>query len=150
MTTARHDALPNPFGFDADSPEDQAILDDADTEYGLLVALIKARARLELTQRDIADRLGVSQSVISDMERGKTELKLTTALEYARAVQQELTIRLDNRDVRHALPARNNQRSTRGTTGGTVTKLANHRTWSWAPSHQLPTPHFGAPRLAAR
>lgn len=142
MSAAHYDTAADPFGLDDESPESLAIQADADTEYGLLVALIKARTRLKMTQRDVAEHLGVSQSVISDMERGATELKMTTALEYARAVDQELTIRLNNRDVRHALPTWRTAPAAGQPDNGKVIKLASHQRWHMNPSRSLQVPSF--------
>ncbi|MEX3600531.1 helix-turn-helix domain-containing protein [Kocuria carniphila] len=136
MTTDKYETYPDPFA-PTDEAADANLEADAETEYGLLMALVQARKTLKLHQDDIAEILGVSQSVVSDLERGKTELKVNTVLEYARAVGQELSIRLNNRDVRRALTSNTLHGALKGTIHAEVTPISAHSKWNHVQSQPL-------------
>ena len=65
------------------------------TRYGtedLLAAFRQARAASRLTQRQVAARAGVTQSHVSQIERGMLEPGLGTAVQVARAIDHELVL----------------------------------------------------------
>jgi predicted transcriptional regulator len=49
--------------------------------------LVGHRKRMLLTQKVVAERMGWSQSQVSDFERGKTDPLLSTVARYLRAVE---------------------------------------------------------------
>jgi DNA-binding XRE family transcriptional regulator len=51
-----------------------------------LLALVRARNAAELTQKDVADALHVSQSYIARVERGSKPMSLSLMLRYANVV----------------------------------------------------------------
>lgn len=68
-----------------------------------IAALVRARMQRKLTQHELAERMGVSQGVISRLESGTHSPKLETLEQAARAMDFRLDIRLvDNRRSRAA------------------------------------------------
>ena len=66
----------------------------ADDEFTLIEALIRARAAAELTQAELARRLGTTQSAIARLESGGVSPSFTTLRRYAEATGARLTISL--------------------------------------------------------
>ena len=66
----------------------------------LVKALARAREEHGLTQRMLGERLKVPQSHISKIERGKTDLRLSSLIEMARYLDLEVVL-----VPRQALPA---------------------------------------------
>lgn len=62
---------------------------NAPADFGL--AIQQARMELGLSQTDIADQIGVSQSAISEIESGKATIHLRRLLSLARITGVELT-----------------------------------------------------------
>jgi transcriptional regulator with XRE-family HTH domain len=58
----------------------------------ILHTLRAARERTGLTQRDLSSRIGVPQSHISKIESGGTDLRLSSLIELARALDYELVL----------------------------------------------------------
>jgi len=54
-------------------------------QMDLLEELYKARQDAGLTQAELADKMGVSQAAVAQIERGKRNLTLTTIEKYASA-----------------------------------------------------------------
>ena len=55
-------------------------------------ALQTERKRQGLTQRDFAERTGATQAGVSRFEKGTTDIRLSTAIEFARALDLELML----------------------------------------------------------
>lgn len=55
-------------------------------QHELILDLIERRKERELTQEEVADRMGVTQSAVSQFERYDANPKLSTVLRYANAV----------------------------------------------------------------
>lgn len=64
---------------------------DAEVRAMLWLELAAYREQLGLTQSDIAERMGVRQSTVSDFERG-AEPRLSTLQRYARALGGRLEL----------------------------------------------------------
>lgn len=62
--------------------------------YDLLLEVIKRRKDLNLTQSELAARVGTNQSAISRIESGNHNARLSTLIEIAEALQAKLEIRL--------------------------------------------------------
>jgi DNA-binding XRE family transcriptional regulator len=52
-----------------------------------------SRARLDLTQEQLADAIGVNRRVIGELERGKGSVRLEIALAAARALGLDVELR---------------------------------------------------------
>lgn len=66
-------------------PEVRAGYEETRERLKLLAALVKVRKDLGLSQQEVADRMGVGQSTLSQLE-GSADPRLSTVQRYARAV----------------------------------------------------------------
>lgn len=87
-------------------PAFKAGYDALEEEFSLASRLIEARTRAKLTQAELANRMGTSQSTIARLESGKTAPSLSTLRRVAKATGTRLEISFE--------PART-PRKTRGT-----------------------------------
>jgi transcriptional regulator with XRE-family HTH domain len=63
-------------------------------EFDLARELIAARVRAGLTQAEVAERMGTSQSVIARLESGAQMLSMNTLLKFAKATRSRPVIKL--------------------------------------------------------
>jgi len=63
-------------------------------EFEIAAELIRARLRAGLSQAELAERMGTSQSTIARLESGQTLPSAKTLLRFARATQSKVTVRL--------------------------------------------------------
>jgi len=63
-------------------------------EFELIESIIKRRAELEMTQKELADKLGTGQAVISRLESGNANPTLASLAEIAKALDADLHIEL--------------------------------------------------------
>ncbi len=75
-------------------PELQREYDRLAPRFVLIDALVKARKQRQLTQRELAERIGVTKTVISRVESGKHSPRLEMAYDIAKAIGLRLDIRL--------------------------------------------------------
>lgn len=75
-----------------EEPEFLATYDALDDEFSLAAALIDARASANLTQEELARRMGTTQPVIARMEGGKVMPSSRTLAKLARATGTRLRI----------------------------------------------------------
>lgn len=68
------------------NPKVRAEYDALAERYALIRRIVSARAEAGLTQREIAERMGTTQSVIARLEGGKISPSLDTLYKYAQAV----------------------------------------------------------------
>ena len=61
-------------------------------EFALATALIKARADADLTQAEIARRMGTTQSAIARLEGGKSRPSTATLAKFAKATGTRLRV----------------------------------------------------------
>lgn len=82
-----------------------ALLADADTraaydaladEFGMARELVAARARAGLTQAEVAERMGTTQSVIARLEGGGRQPSMRTVQRYAKAIGCRAVVRLEH------------------------------------------------------
>jgi ribosome-binding protein aMBF1 (putative translation factor) len=63
-----------------------------DEEFALAAALIKARSEAELTQEDVAKKMGTTQAVIARLESGRSLPSTRTLQRFAAATGTRLQI----------------------------------------------------------
>jgi len=80
-------------GRQATNPGFLAALEDAAHRSALLHQMVGHR-QSSLTQKQVADRMGTTQSAISDLEGGTSDPRLSTLFRYARALDLRLRMRV--------------------------------------------------------
>ena len=66
----------------------------ADEEYALVEALVRARTAANLTQAELARRIGTTQSAVARLEGGRVSPSFATLRRYAEATGTRLTVGL--------------------------------------------------------
>jgi len=76
-------------------PEVKEAYDQLDEEFGFLEEVLKARAAAGLTQAEVAERIGTTQSAIARLESpsGRHSPSMETLQKYARALGCRVEIR---------------------------------------------------------
>lgn len=80
------------LGFDTEDPCVRAAADDAQTHARIIETLVHIRRDRVMKQSDVAERMGTTQSRVSNFERIGGDPRLSTLLRYARAVDTKLRI----------------------------------------------------------
>ena len=75
-------------------PEYKKAYAKLEEEFLIAKALIKARKSAKLTQKQVADRMGTTQSVVARMESGKPLPSLKSVARYAAAVNSRIELKL--------------------------------------------------------
>lgn len=75
-------------------PGFSAAHDEAVEEYAALEAMIRARAGSNVTQAELAERMGTTQSAIARLESGRVSPTVETLQKYARALGKRLRIEM--------------------------------------------------------
>ena len=72
------------------------LMEDAEfrEEYALIEALVRARTAAKLTQAELAQRLGPTQSAVARLEGGRVSPSFATLRRYAEATGTRLTVGL--------------------------------------------------------
>ena len=65
-------------------------------EFEMARELVSARARAGLTQGEVAQRMGTTQSVVARLEGGKATPSLRSVQRYAQAIGCRAVVRLEN------------------------------------------------------
>jgi transcriptional regulator with XRE-family HTH domain len=73
-------------------PEFVAAYDALEEEFALAEALISARAQADMTQEDVAQKMGTTQAVIARLESGRTMPTTRTLTRFADATGTKLRI----------------------------------------------------------
>ena len=76
------------------NPEFAAAYAQADDEYSLIEALVEARSQAKLSQSELAQKLGTTQSAIARLEGGGVAPTLKTLRRYAEATGMRLKVEL--------------------------------------------------------
>ena len=76
-------------------PKFKAEYDALEDEFALIRALIDARARAGLTQAELAERMGTTQSAIARMEGGRVNPSIGMLRRYAEATGTRLRLELE-------------------------------------------------------
>lgn len=66
----------------------------ADAEFALIEALVKARTQARMSQADVARSIGTTQSAIARLEGGRVSPSVSTLRRYAEATGSKLEINL--------------------------------------------------------
>lgn len=88
-----------------ENPDFAAAYDDLEDEFALADALIKARGQADMTQEDVARKMGTTQAVIARLESGRTMPSTRTLKRFAEATGTQLKISFD-RQVRRGAVSR--------------------------------------------
>jgi transcriptional regulator with XRE-family HTH domain len=67
-------------------PEVQAEYDRLAPEFEIASALLRARSKAGLSQQEVAQRMGTTQSAVARLEAGKAPIRTDTIYRYAAAV----------------------------------------------------------------
>lgn len=79
------------LGIDRSDPQQALAIEQMEQDDALLDALIQRRRELGLTQQQVADRLGITQSAVARFEGGDRDPRLSTLRRYALAVESLVT-----------------------------------------------------------
>lgn len=79
-----------------------AAYDAQEEEFALASALIEARSRADLTQEEVAQRMGTTQAAVARLEGGGTMPSTRTLERYAKATGHRLRIALVPEKEPHA------------------------------------------------
>ena len=74
-----------------DNPEYNAAYEALEQEFTIANALIQARSEAGMTQKDVAEKLGVSQPAVARMESGKN-ISIKAIARYAKAVGRPINL----------------------------------------------------------
>ena len=77
-------------------PDPRAAYEAQAAEYAMARELIAARTRAGLTQADVAQRMGTTQSTVARLEAGKAAPSLRSVQRYAQAVGCRAVVRLEH------------------------------------------------------
>ena len=78
-------------------PEVRREYDALEGEFELVRTLIKARASAGLTQAEVAERMGTTQSTVARLEGGRSTPTWKTLQRYAEATGTRLRVQLEQR-----------------------------------------------------
>jgi ribosome-binding protein aMBF1 (putative translation factor) len=76
------------------NPQVKAAYDALAAEYEISAELLKARLRAGLSQAELAERMGTSQSSIARLESGQTLPSTKTLMRFAEATGSKVQLRL--------------------------------------------------------
>lgn len=82
-----------------DDIKTRAAYDDMAAEFAIARELIAARARAGLSQSEVAERMGTTQSVVARLESGKRPPSMRTVERFAQAVGGHLVMRIEQQAV---------------------------------------------------
>lgn len=75
-----------------EDPSARASYEDAQTRHRVVDVLVRFRQRMQMTQTDVAKRMGVKQPSVSGFETEGSDPRLSTLQRYARAVDATLCV----------------------------------------------------------
>jgi ribosome-binding protein aMBF1 (putative translation factor) len=73
-------------------PAHKAAYDALEDEFALAAALIEARSKADMTQEQVAEAMGTTQTVIARLESGRTMPSTRTLERFAKATGMRLRI----------------------------------------------------------
>jgi DNA-binding XRE family transcriptional regulator len=75
-----------------DNPEFGEEYAKVDAEFALIEAMIMARREAKLTQAELAEKIGTTQSAIARLEAGRVSPSISTLRRYAEATGHQLQV----------------------------------------------------------
>jgi len=75
-----------------ENPEVRKEYAKADAEFALIEAMITARREAKLTQAELAEKIGTTQSAIARLEAGRVSPSISTLRRYAEATGHQLQV----------------------------------------------------------
>ena len=75
------------------NPKVKAEYDKLQPEFAMIQAVIDARTKTGVTQKELAKRIGTKQSVISRLESGRANPSVTFLKRFAKAINASLEVR---------------------------------------------------------
>ncbi|WP_306752971.1 helix-turn-helix domain-containing protein [Paracoccus actinidiae] len=75
-----------------DNPEVRKEYAKVDAEFALIEAMITARREAKLTQAELAEKIGTTQSAIDRLEGGRVSPSISTLRRYAEATGHQLQV----------------------------------------------------------
>lgn len=75
-----------------ENPEVREEYARADAEFTLIETMIRARLEAKLTQAELAERIGTTQSAIARLEGGRVSPSISTLRRYAEATGHQLRV----------------------------------------------------------
>ncbi len=78
-----------------EDPEVRREYEALEPEFELIRALVEARSRAGLSQAEVAERMGTTQSVVARLEGGSTSPTWRTLNRYAEATGSRLRVTLE-------------------------------------------------------
>ena len=75
-----------------ENPEVREEYARADAEFSLIEAMIRARQDARLTQAELAEKIGTTQSAIARLEAGRVSPSIATLRRYAEATGHQLQV----------------------------------------------------------
>lgn len=79
------------------NPEVRKAYEAVKPEYEIARELIRARTRAGLSQSEIAQRMGTTQSAVARMESGTHVVSISTLIRFAEATDSRTVVRLVSR-----------------------------------------------------
>jgi DNA-binding XRE family transcriptional regulator len=80
-----------------EDPDTRAEYEALEPEFAIARELIAARTRAGLSQAELAERMGTSQSTIARLESGSTLPSMRTLTRYAKATGSRAVVKLEAR-----------------------------------------------------
>jgi len=115
-------------------PQYRAAYEDSTDRYELIDRLVRMRKTRNLTQKQVAERMGVGQSTVAGFENEGSDPRLSTVQRYARAVEARCSITIQVsmecdwvKPAAKYLESRDSSRSTR-----VDFSLPSQQTLAWA------------------
>jgi transcriptional regulator with XRE-family HTH domain len=115
--------LASVFDIDPNDPEVKLALALAEQDHQLLRRLVTLRQELELSQADVAERLGITQPSVAAFERYESDPKLSTIRKYAQVVGLLVTHQVEI-DLRTTQPVNVQQSVTTTRISAAATSMA--------------------------
>ncbi|MTE02132.1 helix-turn-helix domain-containing protein [Paracoccus sp. YIM 132242] len=75
-----------------ENPEVREEYAKADAEFALIEAMITARREAKMTQAELAEKIGTTQSAIARLEAGRVSPSISTLRRYAEATGHQLRV----------------------------------------------------------